>query len=45
MLILLALISVYLGAHWGLLQEDIRSSVADQLWWMRPTGCCRYPRW
>ena len=30
MLILLALISVYLGAHWGLLQEDIRSSVADQ---------------
>ena len=30
MLILLALISVFLGAHWGLLQADIRSSVADQ---------------
>ena len=39
MLLVLALISFYLGAHWGFLQDDIRSSVhsssyIDEAYWL-----------
>ena len=39
MLLVLALISFYLGAHWGVLQDDIRSSVhsssyIDEAYWL-----------